>query len=143
MAFSGNVIPTSFKAELFTAIHVMTASGGDVFKLALYTNSAALDGSTAVYTSTGEVVGTNYPAGGQALTNVDPMTGGTTGYTQFGNLTFSNVTLTARGCMIYNSSKGNKAVIIVDFGSDKSATSGDFIITMPVFSSTTALIRLT
>jgi hypothetical protein len=134
---------TSFKRELLTATHNFAATAGDVFKMALYTSTATLDAATTAYTATGEVTGTNYTAGGVALTNVEPSsTGGTSGYTQFGNATFTNVSLTARGALIYNSSKADRAICVLDFGADKTATAGDFVVTMPTNGSTTALIRL-
>jgi len=142
MAFTGSFMCTSFKKELLSGTHVIATTSGDVFKMALYTSSATLDATTTSYSSTNEVTGTNYTAGGITLTNVDPASSGTTGYTQFANATFTNVTLTARGALIYNSSKGNKAVAVLDFGSDKTATAGDFVVTMPTNSSTTALLRL-
>jgi hypothetical protein len=134
---------TSFKKELLTATHNFSASGGDTFKMALFTSTATLDAATTAYAATNEVSGTNYVAGGTTLTNVDPSSsGGTTGFTQFGNATFSNVTITARGALIYNFSKSNKAVCVLDFGSDKTATAGDFVVTMPTNATSTALIRI-
>lgn len=142
MAFTGSFMCTSFKKELLDGTHVIKSVGGDTFKMALYSNTATLDASTTAYTATGEVTGTNYTAGGVSLTNVDPASSGTTGYTQFGNATFTNVTLTARGALVYNSSKLNRAVCVLDFGSDKTATAGDFVVTMPTNNSTSALLRL-
>jgi hypothetical protein len=135
---------TSFKVELLTATHNFTASTGDTFKLALYTSSATLDSTTTAYTATGEVSssGTNYTAGGNALTNVTPTSSGTTAFTDFADLTFSTVTLTARGALIYNSSKSNKSVCVLDFGSDKSASSGNFTIVFPTADASNAIIRL-
>lgn len=142
MAFTGSFMCTSFKAEILSGTHAIKTTSGDVFKMALYTSSATLDASTTAYSSTNEVTGTNYTAGGVTLTNVDPASSGTTGYTQFANATFTNVTLTARGALVYNSSKTNKAVCVLDFGSDKTATAGDFVVTMPTNNSTTALLRI-
>lgn len=133
---------TSFKRDLLTATHNFAASGGDTFKMALYTSSATLDAATTAYTATNEVSGSNYTAGGISLTNVEPTTSGTTAYTQFSNATFSNVSITARGAMVYNNSKSDKAVCVLDFGSDKTATAGDFVVTMPSAGASTALIRL-
>ena len=93
---------TSFKKELLEAKHNFLNSGGDTFKLALYTSSASLDASTTAYTTSNEVSGTNYTAKGGTLTRVDPSTSGTTALTDFSDLTFSNVTLTARGALIFN-----------------------------------------
>lgn len=142
MAFTGSFMCTSFKKELLEGQHLIRTSGGDVFKMALYTNAATLDAATTAYSATNEVTGTNYTAGGVSLTNVDPASTGTTGFTQFGNVTFANVTLTARGALIYNSTKANRAVCVLDFGSDKTATSGDFVVTMPTNNSTSALLRI-
>lgn len=142
MAFTGSFICSSYLKELLTATHNHAASGGDVFKLALYTNSATLDASTTAYTSSNEVSGTGYSAGGGTLTNVEPAAGATNGYTNFEDITFTSATITARGALIYNSSKSNKAVAVIDFGSDKSVTALDFTVNMPVMGATTALIRL-
>lgn len=142
MAFTGSFMCTSFKKELLDGTHAIKVTSGDVFKMALYASTATLDASTTAYSATNEVTGTNYTAGGVSLTNVDPASSGTTGYTQFANATFTNVTLTARGALVYNSSKSNKAVCVLDFGADKTATAGDFVVTMPTNNSTTALLRI-
>jgi hypothetical protein len=133
---------TSFKVELLTATHNFTASTGDVFKIALYTSSASLDATTTVYTTSNEVVGTGYTAGGNTLTNVTPTASGTTALTDFADTTWSTATITARGAMIYNSSKSNKAVCILDFGSDKTSTAGNFTIVFPVADASNAIIRI-
>jgi len=133
---------TSFKVELLTATHNFTASTGDVFKIALYTSSASLDATTTVYTTSNEVVGTGYTAGGNTLTNVTPTSSGTTALTDFADTTWSTATITARGAMIYNSSKANKAVCILDFGSDKTSTAGNFTIVFPVPDASNAIIRI-
>lgn len=142
MAFSGSFLCTSFKKELLSGDHNIKVTGGDTFKMALYTNAATLNAATTTYSATNEVTGTNYTAGGVTLTNVDPQSSGTTGFTQFGNVTFANVTITARGALIYNATEGNKAVCVLDFGADKVATAGDFVVTMPTNASTTALLRI-
>jgi len=133
---------TSFKVELLTATHNFTASTGDVFKIALYTSSASLDATTTAYTTSNEVVGTGYTAGGNTLTNVTPSSSGTTALTDFADTTWSTATITARGAMIYNSSKSNKAVCILDFGSDKTSTAGNFTIVFPVADAANAIIRI-
>jgi hypothetical protein len=133
---------TSFKVELLTATHNFTASTGDVFKIALYTSSASLDATTTAYTTSNEVVGTGYTAGGNTLTNVTPTASGTTALTDFADTTWSTATITARGAMIYNSSKSNKAVCILDFGSDKTSTAGNFTIVFPVPDASNAIIRI-
>jgi len=142
MSFTGNYMCTSFKKELLEAKHNFTTTTGDVFKLALYTNSASFADNTTDYTVTNEVVGTGYTAGGAALTNVTPTFGGTTGFADFNDLVFSTVTVTARGCLIYNSTLGTETVCVLDFGSDKSAVAGDFTIQFPTADATNAIIRI-
>jgi hypothetical protein len=133
---------TSFKVELMTATHNFTTSTGDVFKIALYTSSATLDATTTAYTSTNEVSGTGYSAGGNTLTNVTPTSSGTTAFTDFADTTWSTATITARGALIYNSSKSNKAVCVLDFGSDKTSTAGNFTIVFPTADASNAIIRI-
>ena len=141
MAIS-SAITTSFKQELLVATHNFTASSGDTFKLALYTSSATLGATTTAYVTTGQVSGTNYTAGGANLTSVTPTTSGTTAVCDYADLTFGTATVTARGCLIYNSSKSNKAVAAIDFGGDKTSTAGDFTIVFPSPTATGAIIRL-
>ena len=141
MAIS-SAITTSFKQELLVATHNFTASSGDTFKLALYTSSATLGATTTAYVTTGQVSGTNYTAGGANLTSVTPTTSGTTAVCDFADLTFGTATITSRGCLIYNSSKSNKAVAAIDFGGDKTSTAGDFTIVFPSPTATGAIIRL-
>tara|TARA_R110000803_G_scaffold118140_5_gene186576 strand:- start:492 stop:932 length:441 start_codon:yes stop_codon:yes gene_type:complete len=137
---------TSFKQELLTAQHNFT-NGGDVFKLALYTSSATLSASTTAYTTSNETSGTGYSAGGGTLTNVTPTSSGTTAFTDFSDLVFSTATITARGALIYNTTAGagtgtTDSVIVLDFGSDKTSTAGDFTIVFPAANSSTAIIRI-
>lgn len=148
---------TSFKAELMLAVHDFRATGGDTFKLALYTSSASIDANTTAYITSNEVTGTNYTAGGGTLTNLGVVTSNNnsstgTGFTDFSDLTFSNATITARGALIYNSTPSansnanttltNAAVAVLDFGSDKTSTDGDFTIIFPTATNTTAIIRI-
>ena len=119
---------TSFKKELLEAEHDFTA---DTFKIALYTSSATLGASTTAYSTTNEVSGTGYTAGGATLTTVAPTSSGTTAFVDFNDPSFTSATITARGALIYNSSKSNKAVAVYDFGSDQSTTNGTFTITIP------------
>tara|TARA_R110002153_G_scaffold265002_2_gene427240 strand:+ start:1655 stop:2086 length:432 start_codon:yes stop_codon:yes gene_type:complete len=142
MAFTGNFMSTSFKQELLEGLHDFNASGGNTYKLALYDNTATLNASTTVYTTSGEISGTGYTAGGADLTNVDPTTSGTTGFTDFDNLTFSTATITARGALIYNSTNGNRAVVVLDFGADKTSTAGDFTIVFPTADASNAIVRI-
>jgi|TARA_R100001443_G_scaffold60626_1_gene70936 hypothetical protein len=133
---------TSFKKELLEAKHNFLASGGNSFKLALYTSSASLGAGTTAYTTSNEASGTNYTAAGAALTNINPDSSGTTGFTDFANLTFSTVTITARGALIYNDTNSDRAVCVLDFGGDKTATAGDFTITFPTADASNAIIRI-
>ena len=143
MAFSGNFMCTSFKKELLEGVHDFLNSGGDTFKIALYTNSASFTAATTAYTTSNEVTGTNYTAGGNTLTRVNPATSGTTAFTDFADTTWSSSTITARGAMIYNdTAAGNPAVVILDFGSDKTSTNGDFTVVFPTADATNAIIRI-
>jgi hypothetical protein len=133
---------TSFKKELMTATHDFTAAS-NVFKLALYTSSATLDASTTAYTATNEVSGTGYTAKGEFLTSVTPTSSGTTAFTDFNDLTFSTATITARGALIYNeAATGDPSVCVLDFGSDKTSTAGDFTISFPTADASNAIIRI-
>jgi hypothetical protein len=134
---------TSFKVEILQGIHDFTASTGDVFKLALYTSSATLDASTTVYSSTNEVANSGtYTAGGGALTNITPTSSGTTAFLDFADISFTSATITARGALIYNSSKSNRAVAVLDFGSDKISTTGTFTVQFPTADATNAIVRI-
>jgi len=134
---------SSFKKELMTGTHNFTLSTGNSFKISLYTSAATLSAATTVYTTTEEVVGTNYVAGGNVLTNVTPTNSGTTALTDFADSTWSTSTITARGAMIYNSTSADKACVILDFGSDKISAAGDFTIVFPVADASNAIIRIT
>jgi hypothetical protein len=147
MAFTGNFMCTSFKQELLQAKHDFTASTGDTFKLAMYTNSASFTAATTDYTTSNEVSGTGYTAGGGTLTKVTPTSSGTTAFTDFGDLTFSTATITARGAIIYNTTAGSStgttnAVVVLDFGGDKTSTAGDFTIVFPTADASNAIIRI-
>jgi len=140
---------TSFKTEILQGVHNFTngsgggsAGTGATFKLALYTSSATLGAATTAYATTNETTGTGYSAGGNSLTNVTPTSSGTTAFTDFADTTFSTSTITARGALIYNSTQSNKAVAVLDFGSDKSSSSGDFTIQFPTADSSNAIIRI-
>ena len=134
---------TSFKKELLEAKHNFLASGGNTFKLALYTSSATLGAATTAYSATNETSGTGYSAGGAALGNVNPTSSGTTGFTDFDDLTFSNATITANGALIYNdTASGDPAVCSLAFGGDKTSTSGDFTIQFPTADASNAIIRI-
>ena len=133
---------TSFKAEVAQGLHNFTRTTGNVFKLALYVATANLGADTTVYTSSGESSGTNYSAGGIALTNITPTTSGTTGYWSFQNATFSNVTLTCAGALIYNSTNGNRAVCVLSFGSTITKVASSLVITFPANDATNAVLRI-
>ena len=133
---------TSFKKELMTATHNF-ATNGNTFNLALYTSSATMSASTTAYTTSQEATGTNYTAKGGTLTKVAPNTSGTTAFTDFADLTFSNASVTARGCLIFNdTASGDPAVCVLDFGGDKTSTAGDFTIQFPAFTTSAAILRL-
>jgi len=144
MAFSGNFMCTSFKQELLQGVHNFTASTGDSFKLALYDNSASFTAATTAYTSSDEVSASgSYSAGGGTLTNVTPTTSSTTAFADFNDLTFTSATITARGALIYNdTATGDPAVVVLDFGSDKTSTAGDFQIVFPTADASNAIIRI-
>jgi len=134
---------TSFKVEILRAIHDFTASTGDVFKLALYTSSANLDATTTAYSATNEVGNSGtYTAGGGTLTNVTPTSSGTTAFLDFADISFTSATITARGALIYNSSKSNRAVAVLDFGSDKISTTGTFTVQFPAADASNAIVRI-
>ncbi len=134
---------TSFKQELMEAKHNFLASGGNTFNLALYTSSASLGAGTTAYTTSNEVSGTGYTAKGAALTNVNPTTSSTTAFTDFADLTFSSSSITARGALIFNdTASGDPAVCALDFGGDKTSSSGDFTIQFPTADASNAIIRI-
>jgi hypothetical protein len=134
---------TSFKKELLDALHNFQLSGGDTFKIALYTNSASFTAATTAYTATNEVTGTGYTAGGNTLTRIDPTSSGTTAFTDFADTTWASSTITARGALIYNdTASGNPAVVVLDFGSDKTSTNGDFTVVFPTADASNAIIRI-
>jgi hypothetical protein len=146
-------ITNTFKQQLLLGVHDFRPSGGDTFKLALYTSAADLNASTAAYTTTGEVLGLGYTAGGQSLTGQTTALTSSTAFLDFADLTFVNITVIARGCLIYNSTPSandnannpltNPAVCALDFGGDKQTAAGDLTIVFPTPSTTTALIRIT
>jgi hypothetical protein len=138
---------TSFKQQLLEAVHDFRSSGGDTFKLALYTSSAVLSDATTAYTATNEVSASgSYSAGGGSLTNVSPSTTGTAAFTDFDDLSFTSATITARGALIYNTTPThtytNPSVVVLDFGADKTSTAGTFTIVFPAATSVTAIIRI-
>jgi hypothetical protein len=162
MSFDQNFMCSSFKKELLFGVHDFDLANGDTFKLALYTNSAVptdfggtgsvMNASVETYNATNEISGTGYTATGAALTNIDPSlpaSPGTTAITDFEDLTFSTATITARGAVIYNTTPNttslsvtNPAVVVLDFGADKTSTAGDFTIVFPTADASNAIIRI-
>lgn len=141
-------LTTSFKVELMRALHNFDNPAGNTFNLALFRATASIVGTfgaaTTNYSQMGvdEASGTNYVAGGQALSSVTPTSSGTTAFTDFADEVFTNVTITASGALIYNVTSGNRSVAVLDFGGDKSATAADFTIIFPAAAASTAIIRL-
>jgi hypothetical protein len=144
MAFTGNFLCTSFKQEILQGVHNFTASTGNTFKLALYTNSASFTAATTAYTATNEVGNSgSYTAGGGTLTNITPTTSGTTAFLDFDDLSFTSATITARGALIYNdTAAGDPTVCVLDFGADKTSTSGTFTIQFPTADASNAIVRI-
>jgi len=146
MAITTNAICNSFKEETLKAEHNFTPTTGDVFKLALYDNTATIGADTTTYPgdSTGGQVADSgqYAQGGGALVNALVSVNGTTAFVDFNDLSFTGVTLTARGALIYNTSNSDTAVAVLDFGGDKTATSGTFTVQFPNANDTQAIIRI-
>lgn len=139
---------TSFKKQLLEGVHDFRTTG-DVFYIALYTSSATLDASTTAYTTTDEITNTSgsaYVSGGASLSNVNPTSSGTTAFTDFADEVWSTASFTARGALIYNSTPThtytNPSVVVLDFGSDKTASAGDFTVIFPVADASNAIIRI-
>jgi predicted amino acid dehydrogenase len=130
---------SSFKQQILLGEHDLDT---DVIKIALYTSAATLGDSTTAYTATNEVVGTGYTAGGNTLAGATVSLTGTTAFVDFSDTTWSNATITARGALIYNSSKSNKAIAVLDFGADKTSTAGDFTVVFPANDATNAIVRI-
>ena len=131
-------ISTSFKAEVLQGVH----DSADTYKIALYTSAATLNATTTEYNATNEVSGAGYTAGGATLAGYAVTTSVTTAILDFNDVSWENATITARGALIYNSSKSNKAVYVLDFGSDITSTNGTFAITLPTPDAANGLIRL-
>ena len=138
MAFTGSFVCKSFISELFAGTHAIP---GDTLKLALYTSSASLNADTTAYSATNEASGSGYSAGGETVTNPAIAFDGKTLCFDCDDVTFSAVTLTARGALLYNSSKANRAIAVIDFGSDKTKSAADLVVQMPVADEDYALMR--
>jgi hypothetical protein len=134
-----SAVCNSFKQECMLGEHDLDT---DVLKIALFTSSATLGADTTAYATTNEVVGTGYTAGGETLTTVAVTLDGAVAIVDFDNVTWSSADFTARGALIYNSSKSNKAVAVFNFGSDRTASDGDFVVVVPAAAAATAVIRL-
>jgi hypothetical protein len=142
-----SAVCTSFKAELLEGKHDFNASGGHTFNIALYTSAASLDAATTAYSTSNEVVGVGYTAGGIPLTNIDPTSSGTTAFVDFADATWTNATITAAGALIYNTttdggSATTNAVAVISFAGDKTSTNGDFVVQFPVADASNAIIRI-
>ena len=138
---------TSFKKELLERKHDFNATSGHSFKIALYTSSATLGAATTDYSTTDEVIGAGYTAGGTALTNIDPAISGTTAFIDFADATWPSATITAAGAVIYNtttdgSTSTTDAVAVISFGGDKTSTNGDFVIQFPTADASNAIVRI-
>lgn len=139
MAFTGNFFCTSAKVGFLTGTYIPLT---DTMKIALYTNAATLDATTTAYTTSGEVVGVGYTAGGNTLSGNAISFSGTTAWITFNDSSWTTATITARGALIYDSTRSNAAIAVLDFGSDKTSTAGTFTVQMPVAAASTALIRI-
>lgn len=136
-------LPNSFKKQLLDGDQDFSSAGGDVFKLALYISTATLGASTTSYTTSGEVSASgSYSAGGGTLVNTGTSVASNVAITDFSDLSFTGVTLTARGALIYNTSFSNAAVAVLNFTTDKTATDGTFTIQFPAFTTSAAIIRI-
>jgi VCBS repeat-containing protein len=130
---------SSFKQQLLLGEHDLDT---DVIKLALYTSAATLSAATTVYSTSDEVVGTGYIAGGNTLTGATVSLSGTTAYVDFADTTWTAATITARGALMYNASNSNKAIAVLDFGADKTSTSGNFVVQFPANDASSAIVRI-
>ena len=146
-----SAVCSSFKQELLQGKHSFASSGGDTFKIALFTSSASLGASTTDYSTSNEITntsGTAYTAGGEALTNTGVGLTSTTAFTDFSDISWTSASFTANGCMIYNTTTGTSsgttdAVCVVAFGGDKTVSSGTFRVQFPANDATSAILRLT
>jgi hypothetical protein len=142
-----SAVCTSFKKELLERKHDFNATSAHTFKIALFTSAATLGASTTNYTTTNEVVGIGYTAGGVTLTNIDPTSSGTTAFIDFNDATWTSATITAAGALIYNTTTDGgtgttNAVAVISFGGDKTSTNGDFVVQFPTADATNAIVRI-
>ena len=146
-----SAVCSSFKSELLSGKHDFDSSGGDAFKIAMFTSSASLGATTTDYSTSNEITnssGTAYTAGGKALTNQGVTLDSTTAYTDFADVSWTSASFTANGAMIYNTttdggSGTTDAVCVIAFGGDKTVSSGTFTVQFPAAAATTAILRLT
>jgi len=138
-----NIVPDSFKQELFLGTHNFSTTSGDTFQLALYTTVTGFSqAGTTVYTTDNETSGTGYTAAGAELTNTSVSVADNVAFVDFSDLTFQTASITASAALIYNTSQANKAVVVLDFGGNKTSTNGDFTIQFPDANSTSAILRI-
>ena len=134
---------TSFKIALLDGEMDFSSDTSQSFKIALYTSSATLSAATTAYSTTNEVSGTGYDAGGKALTiAANPASSGTTAFLDFSDVTWSSSSITARGALIYKRATGNPAIAVIDFGENKQSSSGNFVISFPTADANNAIIRV-
>ena len=140
-----SAVCTSFKVELLKAVHNFSASGGNTFKIALYTSSASLGAATTAYSTSNEISNTSgsaYTAGGKALTSVTPVLSTDTACCDFADISFTSASFTANGCLIYNDTNADRAVCAIAFGGDKTVSSGTFTIQFPTADASNAILRI-
>ena len=137
-----NIVPDSFKNELFLSTHNFSSTAGNTFKLALYSTVTGFSTGTTNYITTNEATGTGYTAGGTTLTNLGSTVAQNVSFIDFADATFSTATITASCCLIYNTTQSKAAVVVLDFGGSKTSTNGDFTIQFPAANSTSAIIRI-
>jgi hypothetical protein len=130
---------SSFKQQILLGEHDLDT---DVIKLALYTSAATLSAATTAYSTSDEVVGVGYTAGGNTLAGATVSLTGTTAFVDFSDTTWTTATITARGALIYNSSKSDKAIAVLDFGADKTSTAGSFTVQFPANDASSAIVRI-
>lgn len=137
-----NIVPDSFKNQLFLGTHNFSSTGGNTFYLSLYTTVSGFSTGTTNYITTNETSGTGYTAGGTSLTNLGSTVAQNVSFVDFADATFSTATITASCCLIYNTTQSKAAVVILDFGGSKTSTNGDFTIQFPAANSTSAVLRI-
>ena len=137
-----NIVPDSFKNQLFLGTHNFSSTAGNTFYLSLYTTVSGFSTGTTNYITTNEATGTGYTAGGTTLTNLGSTVAQNVSFIDFADATFSTATITASCCLIYNTTQSKAAVVVLDFGGSKTSTNGDFTIQFPAANSTSADLRI-